>query len=364
MKVGIVGGGQLGRMLGLAGIPLGIECEFLDSSATAPAAAVGKIHVGQLDDEAAILSLAQRVSTLTTEIENISTAAFSGAARYCSVAPRPEAVAAAQDRLIEKTLFRQLGIETAPFVALSKPGDLDQVSVNADWPKIIKTRRLGYDGRGQAVVRSHSELAHAYKNLGAVPSIIEDWIGFDRELSLIGVRDRAGAIRFYPLCENVHINGILSTTVAPYDDSRLQLQAETSVARIMNHFDYVGVLTVEFFHTAGGLVANEMAPRVHNSGHWTIEGAETSQFENHLRAVTGLPLGSTKVRGCAAMLNLVSHMPDRPRVLQHEGVHLHDYGKSARPDRKLGHCTLVDDDRKTLISRLEALQSLIVKPNS
>jgi 5-(carboxyamino)imidazole ribonucleotide synthase len=222
---------------------------------------------------------------------------------------------------------------------------------------------LGYDGRGQRVVDSAAALAAAWRELGQVPSIAEAFVAFEREVSLIGVQGAHDQRAFYPLAENVHRNGILASTVAPYDDAQLQQQAEHWLAAIMRALNYRGVLTVEFFHTKAGLVANEMAPRVHNSGHWTIEGAETSQFENHLRAVLGWPLGSAACRGHSAMLNLIGQLPARDAVLGIAGAHLHDYGKSPRPGRKVGHCTLVDADRVRLLERLEPLRRLVSQTN-
>jgi 5-(carboxyamino)imidazole ribonucleotide synthase len=218
---------------------------------------------------------------------------------------------------------------------------------------------MGYDGRGQRVVSSEAELAAAWRELGGVPSIAEQWVRFVREVSLIAVRGANDERAFYPLAENVHRDGILARTVAPYVDASLQAHAERWLGALLSALDYRGVLTVEFFQTERGLLANEMAPRVHNSGHWTIEGAETSQFENHLRAVLGWPLGSTRARGHAAMLNLLGQLPPIEAVLAIPGAHFHDYGKSPRPGRKVGHCTLVDGDRERLLERLRAVERLV-----
>lgn len=360
MRIGIVGAGQLGRMLGLAAIPLGIECEFLDSAADAPAGAVGRIRQGSLDDAEAIVKLARDVDVLTPEIENVSAAALEAAGEFCTVAPPASVVAAAQDRLSEKRLFATFGIPTAEYVVVDSTRDAAalQFSPTCD-ARLIKTRRLGYDGRGQRIVRSAEEAAAAFEMLGRVPVIAESIVEFDREVSLIAVRGSTGETAFYPLCENTHRDGILESTLAPFDDPRLQAQAQDRVGALMEQTDYVGVLTVEFFVTAQGLLANEMAPRVHNSGHWTIEGAQTSQFENHLRAIAGLPLGDTSARGHAAMLNLVGTMPAKAAVLAIPGAHLHEYGKRPRPGRKLGHCTLVLSDRQELLKRLKLLRNAI-----
>lgn len=357
-RVGIVGAGQLGRMLALAGYPLGIDCVLLDGTADTPGAQVAETVLGELDDPAALVELAEKVDVVTLEIENVAVDALETVQRRRAVYPPPQAVAAAQDRLAEKTLFRSLGIPTAEFVTIDSEADAPQAN-RVGWPVILKTRRLGYDGRGQRLVHSSDELAHAWREMGGAPSIAEAVVDFEREVSLIGVQGAHDERVFYPLTENVHRSGILARSIAPYANPALQSRAEHWLAAIMSRLDYRGVLTVEFFHTATGLVANEMAPRVHNSGHWTIEGAETSQFENHLRAVLGWPLGSTAARGHVAMLNLIGRLPPRDTVLRTTGAHLHDYGKSARPGRKVGHCTLLDENRSGLMARLAPLEAVI-----
>jgi 5-(carboxyamino)imidazole ribonucleotide synthase len=361
-RVGIVGAGQLGRMLALAGYPLGIDCTLLDTSADAPGAQVAASVQGALDDTRALAKLADLVDVVTLEIENVAVSALESLDGRIEVFPPPAAIAAAQDRLAEKTLFRSLGIPTAEFVTIDSEADAASAG-SLGWPVIVKTRRMGYDGRGQRIVDGTAALAAAWRELGAVPSIAEAFVEFDREVSLIAVQGARGERVFYPLAENVHRNGILASTIAPYDDPTLQQQAEGWLAAIMSALEYRGVLTVEFFHTKRGLVANEMAPRVHNSGHWTIEGAETSQFENHLRAVLGWPLGNPNARGHAAMLNLLGRLPPRDAVLGIAGAHLHDYGKGPRPGRKVGHCTLVDAERARLLERLEPLRTVIARSN-
>jgi 5-(carboxyamino)imidazole ribonucleotide synthase len=361
-RVGIVGGGQLGRMLALAGYPLGIECTLLDASPDAPGAQVADAIVGALDDPHALAELAAKTDVVTLEIENVAVGALEALSGRVAVFPPPAAVAAAQDRLAEKRLFRSLGIPTAEFVTIDSAADAASAE-RLGWPVIVKNRRLGYDGRGQRVADSVAALEAAWRELGEAPAIAEAFVEFDRELSLIGVRGANGERAFYPLAENVHRGGILARTIAPYEDARLQSEAERCLESIMSALDYRGVLTVEFFHTKQGLVANEMAPRVHNSGHWTIEGAETSQFENHLRAVLGWRLGATEPRGHAAMLNLLGQMPPRDAVLAVAGAHLHDYGKGPRPGRKVGHVTLVDRDRPRLLERLKPLEDLVSRSN-
>jgi len=349
-------------MLALAGYPLGIDCTLLDTSPDAPGAQVAASVQGALDDTRALAKLADQVDVVTLEIENVAVSALESLDGRIHVFPPPAAVAAAQDRLAEKELFRSLGIPTAEFVTIDSEADAEAAAA-LGWPVIVKTRRMGYDGRGQRVVDSVAALAAAWRELGGVPSIAEAFVRFEREVSLIAVQGARNERAFYPLAENVHRSGILSSTVAPYDDPQLQRQAEEWLAALMSTLEYRGVLTVEFFHTKNGLVANEMAPRVHNSGHWTIEGAETSQFENHLRAVLGWPLGSARARGHSAMLNILGRLPPREALLSIAGAHLHDYGKSARPGRKVGHCTLVDAERTRLLERLEPLRAVISRSN-
>jgi 5-(carboxyamino)imidazole ribonucleotide synthase len=359
--IGIVGAGQLGRMLALAGYPLGIECRFLDRSAESPAGQLAAIELGELDDAAAVARLASAVDVLTVEIENVAVAPLEAVQARVPVFPPPASIAAAQDRLNEKLLFHSLEIPTTPFVGIERDDDLRAAAATLGFPVVLKARRMGYDGRGQRISDSLERLIAGWQELGRPAAIAEAWVEFERELSLIGVRGARGETAFYPLAENVHRGGILESSVAPYPDDALQRQAEQWLTAIMNRYDYRGVLTVEFFATRAGLVANEMAPRVHNSGHWTIEGAETSQFENHLRALAGWPLGDTRPRGHAAMLNLIGELPPADALLAFPGAHLHVYGKSPRAGRKLGHCTIVDRDRSELQRRLAALRGALAK---
>lgn len=357
-RVGIVGAGQLGRMMALAAYPLGVEPVFLDTDAGSPGGQVGPIHVAGLDDVEALEALAAEVDVLTFDIENVAVALLHRVARSVPVLPQPEVVAIAQDRLAEKELFGSMGIPTAPFVAVGGADDLAGAAERLSFPIVLKARRLGYDGRGQRLAASASALDAAWQDIGRVPAIAEGWVRFRNEVSLIGARGAGGLPRFYALTENLHGDGILLRSMAPFEDEALQSLAEGWLTAIMDRFDYRGVLTVEFFVTEDGLVANEMAPRVHNSGHWTIEGAETSQFENHVRAVLGWPLGDTSTRGHAGMVNFLGRMPAAVDVLRLDGAHLHDYGKTPRPARKLGHATVVDADRATLLARLDMLEAL------
>jgi 5-(carboxyamino)imidazole ribonucleotide synthase len=329
--VGVIGGGQLGRMLALAGIPLGLSFRFLDPSPDAPAGAVGELLVGAYDDPEQLDRLADGAGAVTYEFENVPV----DAARRVGAVPAAEALEASQDRLAEKQLFRRLGIPTARID--------EEVET---FPAILKTRQLGYDGKGQRLVetRPGSDPGH----------VLEERVTFDRELSLLAVRGRSGETAFYPLVENVHEGGILRSSRAPARDAP-QADAEDYATRLLDELGYVGVLALELFDVSGRLLANELAPRVHNSGHWTIEGAATSQFENHLRAILGWPLGSTAVRGDVVMLNAIGQTPDPAAVLSVPGAHLHLYAKEPRPGRKLGHVTLIDPTPDRLEATLAAL---------
>lgn len=341
MKIGIIGAGQLGRMLALAGYPLGLRFRMVDPGEDASGVQVAPGIQAAYDDPKALRKLAEQVDAITFDVENVPVAAVEPIAKIKPFYPPINALSASQDRLSEKTTFGELGIPTPKFRAVDHLQDLHAAAADIGLPGVLKTRRLGYDGRGQAVLRTLDDLQAAWDRLGSVPLIYEAFVDFDREVSLIGVRSRRGDIRCYPLSANTHAEGILRQTIAPYRHAALQKQAERHLKRILEHFDYVGVLTIEFFVKRGRLIANEMAPRVHNSGHWTIEGAVTSQFENHVRAVAGLPLGSTAPRGHSAMVNFIGEIPAADAVLQIDGAHFHHYGKAPRPQRKLGHCTLV-----------------------
>ncbi len=356
MRVGIIGAGQLGRMLALAGYPLGLRFMFLDPHPDAPGAQVGPIIAGAFDDPQRLAELARSVDVVTFEFENVPLSAAAAIAGSKPCLPPLAALDASQDRLHEKTLFRRLKIPTPPFAKVDSFEELQAAARDIGLPGILKTRRLGYDGRGQYPLRSLEDLPLAWEALGAAPLIYEGFVDFSREVSLIGVRSTTGETRFYPLCANTHAAGILRHTVAPYRNASLQRQAQTYLRRLLRHFEYAGVLTVEFFVKRGRLIANEMAPRVHNSGHWTIEGAQTSQFENHLRAVLGLPLGATEAIGHSAMVNFIGSMPEPRNILRLPGVHLHSYGKEPRPNRKLGHCTVT---LPSTSARDRALQQLL-----
>jgi len=336
--VGFLGGGQLARMMALAGVPLGITSSFLDPATDACAGVAGELIVGAYDSPDGLDRLAASADVVTFEFESVPASSAERLASRVAVQPPPRALEVAQDRLSEKRLFEQLGIETTGFLAIDSQQDLDA----ADRPGVLKTRRLGYDGKGQRVLNGAGDAAGAFDELGGVPLLLEDIVPFDRELSAIAVRGRDGEVRCYPLVENHHAEGILRITHAPAPDLTPELQAlgERYVTAVLEQLEYVGVLAVELFQVGARLLANEMAPRVHNSGHWTIEGAQTSQFENHMRAVCGLPLGDVSARGESTMVNLIGGVPDAAAVLAVEGAHLHLYGKAPRPGRKVGHVTV------------------------
>jgi 5-(carboxyamino)imidazole ribonucleotide synthase len=325
LVVGCIGGGQLGRMLGLAGLRLGLQFRFLDPSSEACAGEVGELLVGAYDDEALLDRLADGAAAVTYEFENVPVSA----ARRVGALPDARALEEGQDRRREKELFRRLGIPTARFGTLEETG----------LPAIVKSRELGYDGKGQRFVRTAEAIGRN--------ELAEELVEFSRELSLVAVRGQDGAVAFYPLAENVHRDGILRASRVPAAGAD-EATAQEYVRRVLHELDYVGVLALELFEVDGTLLANEFAPRVHNSGHWTIDGAVTSQFENHLRAILGLPLGSTAALGPCTMVNLVGSIPELDRLLALPGAYVHLYGKEPRPGRKVGHATFVGAAEETI----------------
>jgi 5-(carboxyamino)imidazole ribonucleotide synthase len=341
MTIGVLGAGQLGRMLALAGYPLGLDFVFLDRAADAPAGQIAPLLCGEFTDAERLAELGTRADVVTFDWENVPLEALHTLARYCPVRPGFKALASAQDRVSEKQLFERLGIPTTRWRAVGTRAELARAVEEIGLPGVLKTRRMGYDGKGQLVLRSRRALDAAWARLGAAALLYEELVPFDCEVSSIGARGRRGELTLYPLSLNLHAGGILRMTRAPFESPALERLAHGYLKRALEHFRYVGVLTIEFFVVGGRLIANEMAPRVHNSGHWTIEGAATSQFENHLRAIAGLPLGSPVPRDHSAMVNLIGRMPRAATLLAHPHLHLHHYGKRPRPGRKLGHCTLL-----------------------
>jgi len=356
--VGILGGGQLGRMLGLAGIPLGFDFLFLDPAADACARATGDLLRAPFDDVDAVRKLARGVDLATFDFENVPAPSARALEDICPLYPGSNALAASQDRLVEKELLVQLGASVPPYHAVSRRTDLLEGLDAIGYPAVLKTRRFGYDGKGQAVLRDPEDLERAWQTLGDSRLILEAFVPFEAECSLIGVRARNGAARFWPLTRNVHHGGILALSRPGTLGAGLQLVAEDIMNRLMEHLDYTGVLTMEFFVREGGLLFNEFAPRVHNSGHWTIDGSTCSQFENHLRAISGLPLGETGMISPSLMFNWIGKMPPLDRALGIPGLHWHDYGKQPRPDRKIGHATLTAATAAELGERAQRLAAL------
>ncbi len=342
--IGILGGGQLGRMLALEGYRLGIAFHVLDPKPNVSASKVCEHLHAEYDDLEAVDRLRARADRLTYEFENVPAESLERIEGR-PIHPPPRALETSGDRLVEKQLFHRLEIETARIATIDSASDLAEATDTIGTPLVVKTRRMGYDGKGQTVVEDATEAHEAWREIGERPAIAEEMVEFDRELSVIGVRAADGSKQIYPLVENIHREGILVESHAPAPEvgQATRTAARDYCRRLLHELDYVGILALELFDTDAGLLANEFAPRVHNSGHWTIEGTETSQFENHVRAVADLPLGSTEAVGHTRMLNVIGEWPDRRELLSHPAVRLHDYEKSPRPGRKIGHVTLHAD---------------------
>lgn len=362
--VGVVGGGQLARMLALAGVPMGLQLRAHDPAADACAGQLVPLSRGAFDDAAALADFARGLDVVTFDFENVPADSLAGIAGKVRVQPNPKALATAQDRVVEKTCFNASGIPTAGFADVPDRAGLDAALAMLGAPAILKTRRFGYDGKGQFRLRSIADADAAWAALGGQLDssglILEAFVPFRRELSILAVRGLDGSFASWPLVENWHVDGVLSASLAPARVSAgVQQRASDYACGLASALDYVGVLALELFDCGDQLLANEMAPRVHNSGHWSIEGAETSQFENHLRAVLGWPLGDTGARGFSCMLNFLGELPARETALRVPGAHWHDYGKAPRPGRKTGHVTVRADDPATLAERLEQLGELL-----
>lgn len=363
-RIGILGGGQLGRMLALSAYPLGISCLVLDPHIESPAGQVTQQLVAPLDDPRALQLLAGAVDLVTYETENVPTTAVRRLEKLVPVRPLVHALETAGDRLREKELFRDLQIPTPRWACIHSLDDLQRALEELGPPLVLKTRRCGYDGKGQFRIQNWAEASQSWEILGGVPCIAERQVRFSRELSVVAVRGLQGETAFYPLVENHHEQGILRLSLAPAPGLSLQLsqRARDYAQQVLEALNYVGVLALEFFEVDGELLANEIAPRVHNSGHWTLEGARTSQFENHLRAISGLPLGSTQPLGCSAMVNLIGELPDLRAVENSPGAAVHLYGKMAVPGRKLGHVTITADHPQALGERLNRIQGCLPIP--
>lgn len=348
-------------MLALAGYPLGLEFRFFDSNQVSPARSLGEFVNAPFHDRDALKRFATGVDLVTTEFENIDIEAVSVVSDAVAFYPGAKAVGTSQDRLLEKDFFNALGIATAPYRKIDSSVDLDAAINQLGLPLVLKTRRFGYDGKGQFVLRTREDADAALTQLGGKDLIAEGFVNFSRELSVIAVRSVSGETAFYDLNVNTHTKGILSRTVVSSDlvGREMQKAGEDIAAKTLSALDYVGVLVIELFDTDHGLIVNEMAPRVHNSGHWSIDGAHCGQFQNHLRAVCDLPLGSTKTYGHCGMLNILHVRPDMEKLLRIPGAKLHWYAKEPRAGRKLGHVTFVEDTLKRLEARLSEAQSLL-----
>jgi len=365
MNIGILGGGQLARMLAQAGTPLGMEFMFLCPNPHACAAPLGRHLCRPFDDETALQELSDWSDVITFEFENVPAKAVQTLTEHAEVHPSARVLATAQDRLFEKRMFRELAIPTPEFAAVDSLDDLRAAVARIGLPAVLKTRREGYDGKGQAVLREPADLESAWQRIGGVPMVLEAFVPFQRELSIVAVRNAAGETRFYPVSENYHREGILRLSLSRSGDPR-QAEAERDMERLLQHLDQVGTLALELFQTEQGLLANEIAPRVHNTGHWTIEGAHCSQFENHLRAVAGMPLGDTGLARPAAMVNLIGSLPDLDAVADIPGTTQHIYGKAERAGRKLGHVTLTSDSAvfdADFLARLARLLGIAGEPD-
>ncbi|KAB2900300.1 MAG: 5-(carboxyamino)imidazole ribonucleotide synthase [Xanthomonadales bacterium] len=351
--IGILGGGQLARMLALAGAPLGLRFVVVDSVADACAGQVAPLVQADWRDFNALADFARRIDVATFDFENVPADTARWLSERTRVFPNPRALATSQDRLAEKTLFQRIGLDTPAFAVVDSCEDLHRALEQVGLPAILKTRRLGYDGKGQYRLRSPADVGPAWQALGGAPAILEAFVPFERELSVVAVRGQDGELRSYPLTRNWHADGILSASLAPAPDSdALMPLALAHAQRLAEELDYVGTFALELFVREGRLLGNEMAPRVHNSGHWTIEGAAASQFENHVRAVCGLPLGDTRALGVSVMLNWIGDLPPAHAVLAEPRAHWHDYGKSPRAGRKVGHATLRADTAPEMVERL------------
>ena len=338
--VGILGGGQLGRMLSVAASRLGLKTHIFEPGANPPAAHVADaVTTASYDDRAALTAFAQSVDVITYEFENIPTSALDLLETLRPIHPGRQALATSQDRLVEKNFLQSLGLQTAPFATVDNTADLDTAIAQIGMPAIMKTRTMGYDGKGQARIMSQGDAAQALADMAGAPAILEGFVNFSHEVSIIGARSADGAVACFDPGENVHVDGILRTTTVPAKLTPSQrTDAVLIAARILNELDYVGVMGVELFMTQQGLIVNEIAPRVHNSGHWTQNGCTIDQFEQHIRAVAGWPLGDGSRHSDVVMENLIGDDMDRLPELAKTTAALHLYGKAdVKKGRKMGH---------------------------
>ncbi|MBZ5488059.1 5-(carboxyamino)imidazole ribonucleotide synthase [Halomonas aquamarina] len=359
MNIGVLGAGQLGRMLALAGYPLGNRFTFLDTTGN-PSAGVGEVIVDP--DNQHLAAFLTKVDVITYEFEHLPVALVQEIEKHKPVYPGSRAIQVCQNRVEEKALFDRLGIPTPAYRVVESADELEAAARDLGCPVVAKSVTEGYDGKGQAVLKAPEEAADAWQSIGHTQLIVEAFVDFVREVSMIAVRGRDGEVVFYPMAENQHVGGILRYSVAPLPDLDAQVQqtADTYIRALLDELDYVGVLALELFQTRdGSLLANEMAPRVHNSGHWTMDGAVTSQFENHLRAVQGLPLGSTQAIAPTCMVNVIGQEGDNAAMLGLAHTHLHRYDKAERPGRKLAHVNVVAATHIELLEKVRACQALL-----
>lgn len=360
-RIGVLGAGQLGRMLALAGYPLGQKFGFYGMSEDEPSALLGNMHLHS-EEADNLKALVEFADVITFESENTNLGVVREIAKKTPVFPGERSLEISQHRGKEKTLFKDKGIPCANFAIINSLEELQKAVDVIGVPSILKTTTEGYDGKGQFMLKTDDDVEQAWNEIGGRELILEAFVDFHRELSLVAVRNAQGEHRFYPLVQNVHHKGILRYTIAPAQEvsEEVQKQAENYISTLLDDLDHVGVLTLELFETDYGLFANEMAPRVHNSGHWSIEGAQTSQFENHVRAICGMPLGSTEVKQpIAAMINIIGETGPVEKVLQKENAHLHLYDKAERAGRKLGHITLLSDSQDELFADIKSLNDFL-----
>ncbi|WP_404416614.1 5-(carboxyamino)imidazole ribonucleotide synthase [Vreelandella aquamarina] len=351
MKIGILGAGQLGQMLALAGYPLGNRFTFLDTTGH-PSAGIGEVVIDP--DNQYLGAFLDKVDVVTYEFEHLPVALVRDIEQHKPVYPSSRAIEVCQNRVEEKTLFDRLGIPTPAYRVVESAEALEAAARELGCPVVAKSVTEGYDGKGQAVLKQSAEAASAWAAIGHSQLIVEAFVDFVREVSIIAVRGRDGSVKCYPMAENQHLDGILRYSAAPLPDldASVQQTADRYIQALLDELDYVGVLALELFQSREGtLLANEMAPRVHNSGHWTMDGAITSQFENHLRAIQGLPLGDTAALAPTCMVNVIGREPSSVEVLTLPNAHLHRYGKGERAGRKLGHINLMADSHAELMAK-------------
>lgn len=359
-RIGIIGSGQLGRMMALAGTHLNTEYVFFDEALESPSSNLGRTIQPSASD--AINEFLNSVDVITYESENTDAQLVEHLNKVKPVYPSAKSLLKSQHRLTEKSYFQTLGIQTADFLKVESKDDLLKATEKLGLPIILKTTREGYDGKGQAFIKTASDIDSAWNTLQGQELIAEAFVTFSRELSVIAVRNPSKEIEIYPLAENDHSNGILRVSRVPVQNlsKEKQIQAETFITNLLEDLDHVGVLTLELFDTKDGLIANEMAPRVHNSGHWSIEGALSSQFENHIRAICDMPLGSPEMRQpFAGMINIIGKHGDQSTVMKLPEAFYHAYGKSERNNRKIGHINLIAQNKEALEDNISKLDSFI-----